>query len=136
YTEKAMQALFNEAEKHEQVVIFLDEIQMLLGKSHSRAVSVFLTRTDGIEKRKNSLLLLGATNDPEKLHDAVYRRLKNMIFIPMPDRDARRRIFEIQFEVPAEDLDYDKADFPLDEFADRSVGFSGADIADICVTNL
>lgn len=131
-TEKNMRLLFEEAAKHDRVVIFIDEIHSILGRRGNEKVNVideFLVLADGITERKNNLLILGATNYPWLMDDAVFRRLGRLIYVGMPDRAARRKIFELQFDgVPVEQ------DFSLDEFADRSERFSGADVKQISST--
>jgi len=134
-TEKNMRALFEEAAKYERAVIFIDEIHSLLGRRGNEkvnAVDEFLVLSDGIIKRKNNLFILGATNDPWLLHDAVFRRLKKLIYVGLPDREACKKIFELQFDgVPRECYE----DLPFDEYADRSQDlFSGDDIKQICST--
>lgn len=126
-TEKNMRALFEEADKFPVSVVFIDEIQALLsrrGNEKANAVDEFLVCTDGVERRKNTLLLLGATNHPWLLDPAVFRRMKNLIYVGLPDREARRKIFEAQFQ----GIPYDET-LEFDEFASRTEGFSGADIA-------
>jgi len=125
-TEKNMRALFEEAAKYDRAVIFIDEIHSVLGRRGNEKVNVideFLVLADGISERKNDLLILGATNYPWLLDDAVFRRLGKLIYVGMPDGEARKKIFELQFEgVPHE------AEFPLEEFATRSERYSGSDI--------
>jgi len=127
-TEKNMRALFEEAAKYDPVVIFFDEIHSILGRRGNEkvnAIDEFLVHADGISERKNKLLILGATNYPWLLEGPVFRRLGVPIYVGMPDHEARKKIFELQFDgVPHED-------FPFGEFADRSKEFSGADLKTI-----
>lgn len=129
-TEKNMRLLFEEAAKHERAVIFLDEIHSILarrGREKVSAVDEFLVMADGIAKRKNNLLILGATNYPWMLDFAVFRRLEKIIYVGLPDLAAREKIFALNFkDVPVAE------DFSCAEFAEKSGRFSGADIARIC----
>ncbi|MDO4588086.1 MAG: ATP-binding protein [Planctomycetia bacterium] len=131
-TEKNMKRLFEEAAKYDPAIVFIDEIQSLLarrGNEKVSAVDQFLVMTDGVISRKNNLLLLGATNYPWMLDDAVFRRLQKLIYVGMPDAPARNKIFRLQFEgVPT------NGELPYDEFEEESKQFSGADIARICGT--
>lgn len=130
--EKNMRALFEEAAKYPRAVIFIDEIHSLLGRRGNEKIAVideFLVLADGIVERKNNLLILGATNYPWLLDDAVFRRLGHLIYVGMPDDAARKKIFELQFVgVPHEN------DFPFEHFAEKAKRFSGADIKQICST--
>lgn len=129
-TEKNMRLLFEAAAEYDRAVVFIDEIQAILsrrGREKVSAVDQFLVMTDGVKERKNMLLILGATNYPWMLDDAVFRRLGKLIYVGMPDAPARKKIFQLQFDgVPT------APDFPYDEFALLSDRFSGADIARIC----
>lgn len=126
-TEKNMRRLFEAAGKCEKAVVFIDEINALLGRRGREKVSAvdeFLVMTDGFEKRKNTLLLLGATNFPWMLDPAVFRRMKNLVYVGMPDPAAREEIFRLQFKgVPVEH------ELPFSDFAARADGYSGADVA-------
>lgn len=126
-TEKNMRRLFEEASKCERAVVFIDEVHALLSRRGSEKVSAvdeFLVMTDGFEKRDNTLLILGATNYPWMIDVAALRRFKNLIYVGMPDVEARRQILVRQFKgVPIrEPLDYDR-------YAAKTEGLSGADIA-------
>lgn len=129
-TEKNMRLLFEEAAQHERAVIFLDEIHSILAKRGREKVSAvveFLVMADGISKRKNNLLILGATNYPWMLDFAVFRRLEKIIYVGLPDLAAREKIFALNFkDVPGAD------GFSCAEFAEKTGRFSGADIARIC----
>ncbi len=128
-TEKNMRRLFEEASRYPRAVVFIDEIHSALarrGREKASAVDEFLVMTDGFEKRKNTLLLLGATNYPWLLDPAVFRRMKNLIYVGPPDQAARKKIFDLQFKgVPVE------AELPTELFAEKTEGFSGADLARI-----
>jgi len=128
-TEKNMRRLFEEAAQYPRAVVFIDEIHSALsrrGREKASAVDEFLVMTDGFEKRRNTLLLLGATNYPWTLDPAVFRRMKNLIYVGLPDLAAREKIFELQFKgVPTE------SELPLALFAEKTEGYSGADLARI-----
>lgn len=131
-TEKNLKRLFDEAQKHERAVIFLDEVDALLGKRGNRkvnAVTQFLTLADGIVKTKNCMLLLGATNKPWSIDEAALRpgRFGRQIHVGLPDETAREAIVRYCLrEVPVE------SEFPYGDIAGSTDGFSGADMADVC----
>ncbi len=132
-TEKNMRHLFEEARQHERAVIFFDEIDALLqkrGNQKVNAVTQFLILADGIAKTGDcTLLLLGATNKPWSIDPAALRpgRFGKQIYVGLPDQTARDAIVRYCLkEVPVEDS------FPFEQIAQRTDGFSGADMAEIC----
>jgi len=132
-TEKNMRRLFEEAQKHDRAVIFLDEIEALLqkrGNQKVNAVSQFLILADGIAKTNDcTLLLLGATNKPWSIDPAALRpgRFGKQIYVGLPDATARDAIMRYCLkEIPVQD------NFLFDSFVQRTDGFSGADMAEIC----
>lgn len=131
-TEKNMRRLFEEASKHERAVIFLDEIDALLskrGRQKVNAVTQFLILADGIVKSKNCMLLLGATNKPRSIDPAALRpgRFGKQIYVGLPDGIAREAIVRYCLkEIPVEE------GFPFEKVAEKTDGYSGADMAEIC----
>lgn len=131
-TEKNMRRLFEEAARCQRAVVFIDEVQSLLsrrGSEKASAVDEFLVAADGFEKRDNMLLLLGATNFPWMIDGAALRRFSNLVYVGMPDENARRQILELQFRnVPILEP------LAFDDYAKRTSGLSGADIARVAKT--
>ena len=131
-TEKNIQKLFDEARQHERAVIFLDEMDALLSKRGNRkigSVNEFLSQMDGLVKNTKCLLVLGATNKPWVLDEAIIRpgRMGTHVYAGPPDADAREAIVAYNLQdVPAGD------DLVLSEVAAQSDGYSGADMAEIC----
>ncbi len=132
-SEQNVGRLFAEADRYPLSVIFIDEIESLAPKRRGqgstvmqRVVPQILAELDGFEKRKNTLLFIGATNEPWALDPALLRpgRLDRLVYVNPPDLPARRKILELNLKaVPlAEDVD-------LDSIATRSESFSGADMA-------
>jgi len=127
-----MHRLFEEANKHERAVIFLDEIDALLtkrGNQKVNAVTQFLILADGVVKSKNCLLLLGATNKPWSIDPAALRpgRFGKQIYVGLPDSTAREAIARYCLkEVPTED------GFDFNVSVEKTDGYSGADMAEIC----
>jgi transitional endoplasmic reticulum ATPase len=135
--EQNIAALFREARKHKLSVIFIDEIESLIprrsGSNSSvmqRVVPQLLAELEGFDApRVNPMLFIGATNEPWLLDQAVLRpgRFDELIYIDLPDREARKRILELNLkDKPVSD------DVNLDELADALEGYSGADIRNIC----
>lgn len=94
----------------------------------TRVMATFLTEMDGIDN-SNGIIILGATNRPEMIDDALLRpgRFDQLMYIPPPDRTARKEIFKVY----SDHLNTDNT-LDLDELANMTEGFSGADIENIC----
>lgn len=129
-SEKALRELFERARQTAPTIVFFDEIDALAGRrgeSHEvteRVVSQLLTELDGLTDNPN-LMVLGATNRREALDPALLRpgRLESHVEIPLPDKDARRAIFDVHSDGKpyADDVD-------LDALADDTDGWSGAEL--------
>ncbi len=117
-------------------VLFFDEIDSI-GKRRDmymqddiapRIMSTLLEELDGFKSKKN-VITIGATNAPDQLDPALMRpgRFDKIIYMPLPDPDARKAIFKVHLKkLPHdEDLDYAK-------LAAMTERFSGADIKNIC----
>lgn len=77
--------------------------------------------------QRKPVIVLAATNTPWDLDEALRRRLEKRIYIPLPDVDGRRELFRINMKTVALDDDVD-----LNELAEKSAGYSGADVANVC----
>ncbi|MCK5341904.1 MAG: AAA family ATPase [Candidatus Heimdallarchaeota archaeon] len=135
-TEKKIANMFKTARECERAVIFIDEIESLIPKRKgqkstimSRVVPQFLAELDGVDTSNENILFLGATNEPWSLDTAVLRpgRFDEKVYIPPPDPEARRKIFELNLE--DKPLSYD---IDLDELSELTENYSGADISYIC----
>ncbi|MFP4005657.1 MAG: CDC48 family AAA ATPase [Candidatus Hadarchaeia archaeon] len=136
-SEKAVRETFKKARQAAPTVIFFDEIDALVPKRGMRSagsqvgervISQLLTEIDGLEELED-VIVIGATNRPDLVDPALMRpgRFDRVMMVPAPDRDAREEIFRIHTkEMPIAD------DVNLSELADRSEGYSGADIAAVC----
>ena len=91
-------------------------------------INQILTEIDGVGARK-SVFVIGATNRPDILDPAVTRpgRFDQLVYIPMPDFDARLSIFgaNLRKSPIAPDVN-------VSALAAATEGLSGADIAEIC----
>lgn len=78
--------------------------------------------------RKKNVFFIGATNRPELLDEALLRpgRLDQLIYIPLPDLQARRGILEATFKKSPV-----APNVPMDFVAHKTDGFSGADLAEL-----
>jgi SpoVK/Ycf46/Vps4 family AAA+-type ATPase len=83
-----------------------------------------LSQMDGFERDNSNVLFLAATNMPWDVDPAMKRpgRFARQIFVPPPDEEARRRIFDIKLaDVPTDGVD-------IAALAAATPHFSGADI--------
>ncbi|XP_023004444.1 uncharacterized protein LOC111497752 isoform X1 [Cucurbita maxima] len=135
--EKLTKALFSFASKLAPVIIFVDEVDSLLGarggafehEATRRMRNEFMAAWDGLRtKDSQRILILGATNRPFDLDDAVIRRLPRRIYVDLPDAANRMKILKIflaqENVVP---------DFQFDELANATEGYSGSDLKNLCI---
>lgn len=73
----------------------------------------------------SGVLVLGATNIPWQLDSAIRRRFERRIFIPLPDAQARTKMFELNIGDTPNNLTH--RDFK--SLGDMTEGYSGSDIA-------
>ena len=107
-------ALFDEARKNAPTLLFLDEVDAMLknrskqdNASMSGEVNEFLTQINNCGQDR--VLVVGATNRPLELDEAVLRagRLELKFYIPQPDYDTRVKLFEINLRDRGHDSDID-----------------------------
>lgn len=130
-SESNLAAMFDKARNEQPCVLFFDELDALAyarskaGAASARTiVNEFLSQLDGFGRENKGVLMLAATNMPWDVDAAMKRpgRFSRQIFVPPPDAEARRAMFELKLlGVPAAGLD-------LPALAARSKHFSGADI--------
>jgi transitional endoplasmic reticulum ATPase len=135
-SEKHVRDMFKKARQVAPAIIFFDEIDSLaprrggIGDSHvtERVVSQLLTELDGLEELRE-VVVIAATNRPDLIDPALLRpgRIERHIYIPPPDKEARKEIFRIHLKNKplAEDV-------KLEELAEKTEGYSGADIEAVC----
>jgi transitional endoplasmic reticulum ATPase len=134
-SEAHLRNIFNEASKNAPSIIFLDEIDAIAPKRENaagdverRVVAQLLTLMDGLKKRDN-VIVIGATNLPNSIDPALRRpgRFDREIEISVPDRGGRRQILDIHTRgMPL------AADVDLEQLADWTHGFVGADLESLC----
>lgn len=129
--------LFQEAKKHKSAIIFIDELDAIgkvrtpgIGGSHEereQTLNQILAEMDGLE-RQSGIVILAATNRPELLDPALLRpgRFDRRIVLDLPDVKGREKILKIHCQ--GKPLDFG---VNLREVAERTPGFSGADLANL-----
>ncbi|PIN15511.1 AAA+-type ATPase [Handroanthus impetiginosus] len=135
--EKLTRALFSFASKLAPVIIFVDEVDSLLGarggafehEATRRMRNEFMAAWDGLRSKDSQrILILGATNRPFDLDDAVIRRLPRRIYVDLPDAQNRLRILKII--LARENLE---PGFPFEKLANATEGYSGSDLKNLCI---
>ncbi|KAK2459760.1 hypothetical protein APHAL10511_008192 [Amanita phalloides] len=133
-SERLVKQLFELARESKPAIIFIDEIDSLAGtRSESesegtrRIKTEFLVQMNGVGHDDTGVLVLGATNIPWLLDNAIKRRFEKRIYIPLPGPDARRTMF--QLHVGATPNELIPKDYRL--LADKTDGYSGSDIATV-----
>ncbi|MEM3525769.1 MAG: CDC48 family AAA ATPase [Candidatus Jordarchaeaceae archaeon] len=136
-SERAVREIFRKARQSAPCIIFFDEIDAIapirglgFGDSHvsERVISQILTEMDGLEELHN-VVVVAATNRPDIVDRALLcpGRFDRIIYIPIPDKESRMEIFKIHTAHSPLDGDVD-----LKELAERTEGYTGADIYAIC----
>ncbi len=136
-SEKKVKDIFAKAKKAEKAIIFFDEFEAIGAKrtdsenGNNDLVPQILAEMQGVGSSSNKtvIIVIAATNKPWAIDSAFMRpgRFDEKIYIPLPDFEARKKLFELQLsKLPiAEDLDFDY-------LAKITDGFNGADIKEVC----
>jgi vacuolar protein-sorting-associated protein 4 len=119
------------AREQKPAIIFVDEIDSLTGTRNEsesegtrRIKTEFLVQMNGVGHDDTGVLVLGATNIPWQLDNAIKRRFEKRIYIPLPGPEARRRMFELNVgDTPCECTPENWR-----KLADMTDGYSGSDI--------
>jgi transitional endoplasmic reticulum ATPase len=137
-SEANVREIFDKARQSAPCVLFFDELDSIGisrgsghgggGEAADRVINQLLTEMDGIGVKKN-VFIVGATNRPDILDEALLRpgRLDQLIYIPLPDAKSRLSIIKaILRKTPVDPK------IPLDFVAKLTNGFSGADLKELC----
>lgn len=131
---KIISMLFEKARKSQPSLIFMDEFDSIMisrdsgvQESTRRVIGQLLTEIEGFNTRtEDRIILIAATNKPWDLDDAMISRFQRKVYVPLPDKASRKRIFEIHLKgCVLHGITYEN-------LADRSEGYSGRDIANLC----
>jgi len=152
-SEKMMRILFEMARYYAPSTIFFDEIDSLAGtrgaanehEASRKVKTELMVQMDGVGAddddlvpqidengeeiipQRKTVIVLAATNTPWSLDEALRRRLEKRVYIPLPDVEGRTELFKINMK----GIEMDP-DVMVDELAEKSVGYSGADVANVC----
>jgi transitional endoplasmic reticulum ATPase len=135
-SEQQVSRLFARARQVAPTVLFIDEIESLAPERGGgvgepavteRVVNTMLAEMDGLEEMQG-VIVIGATNRPNLVDPALLRpgRFDELIYVPVPDVEGRRRILEIHTQhMPLGE------DVELDALVERTQGYTGADLEDL-----
>ncbi len=132
-----VRSLFEKAKKSAPCIVFIDEIDAVgrrrgagLGGSHDereQTLNQILVEMDGFEPTQN-IIVIAATNRPDVLDPALLRpgRFDRRVMIDLPDLKDREEILKVHVKQKPLGSSVD-----LKKIAERTSGFSGADLANI-----
>ena len=143
-SERGIREIFRRARQSSPCVVFFDEIDSIApirgGGAETqvteRVVSQLLTELDGMQDM-HGVVVLAATNRADMIDPALLRpgRFDKIIQIPLPDKESRQRILEINAEEIPFEKDPNSPDYVnFSKLAEATDGFSGADVAAIANT--
>lgn len=134
--EKNAKAVFSLARKIRPCVIFIDELDALLdsrdnirtNSTKREVINEFMAAWDGVLSDNRQIMVVGATNRPFDLDDAVLRRLPRRIQIDLPGFNERKSILKVHLK--GENV----ADGILDQVAGLTESYSGSDLKNLCIS--
>jgi SpoVK/Ycf46/Vps4 family AAA+-type ATPase len=145
-SEKNAKAVFTLARRLAPCVIFIDEVDSLLSSregssddsAHGTLTSVkttMMSEWDGLNSGTNGLgeagsdrvIVIGSTNRPFDLDEAVLRRFPRRILVDLPDLETRTEILEVTLAENRLDPSVN-----LTALAERMEGYTGSDIKEVC----
>ncbi|KAJ4913493.1 P-loop containing nucleoside triphosphate hydrolases superfamily protein [Raphanus sativus] len=135
--EKNVRALFTLAAKVSPTIIFVDEVDSMLGQrtrvgeheAMRKIKNEFMTHWDGLMSSSGDrILVLAATNRPFDLDEAIIRRFERRIMVGLPPVESREKILRtLLSKEKTENLDFH-------ELAQMTDGYSGSDLKNFCTT--
>jgi transitional endoplasmic reticulum ATPase len=136
-SEQKLREIFTKAEETEPSIIFIDEIDSIApkreevqGEVERRVVAQLLTLMDGLKERGH-VIVIAATNRIEAVDPALRRpgRFDREINIGVPSKNGRKEILAIHSRGMPLGMDEQTKNQFLDQIADLTYGFVGADLA-------
>ncbi|XP_069118122.1 spastin-like isoform X2 [Argopecten irradians] len=130
--EKLVRTMFTLARELQPSVVFMDEIDSLLcerregeNDASRRLKTEFLVQFDGVAGSSDDrVLIMGATNRPQELDDAVLRRFAKRVYVNMPGKETRKSMLTQLLAKHSNPLTSDE----LSEVARLTEGYSGSDL--------
>ncbi|KAF8525207.1 AAA-domain-containing protein [Hysterangium stoloniferum] len=131
-SERLVKQLFTMARENKPAIIFIDEVDSLCGtrgegesEASRRIKTEFLVQMNGVGNDDTGVLVLGATNIPWQLDNAIKRRFEKRIYIPLPGPEARKRMFELNVGTTPCELTQKE----YRSLASKTDGYTGSDIS-------
>ncbi len=128
-TAKNVDKVFEVAKRLSPCILFMDEFDFVAKTRRSdehaaikRAVNTLLKSIDEISLVEDDVLLIGATNHPDQLDSAAWRRFDEIVNFPKPDRAMRADIFSVITR------EMDITGFDPEEIAEATEGLTGSDL--------
>ena len=116
-------------------IIFIDEIDSIIRIKEKNTLSYdirilneFLMQIDRLNLNDN-VLVVAATNKPFDLDEVILRRFQKAIYIPLPSKEGRKKMFKILMK----NNDYE-SNINFDKLAEITEGYNGTDIYNLCST--
>ena len=143
---KLVAAVFSLARKLQPSIVFIDEIDAVLGQRRSgeheasgMVKAEFMTHWDGLasstkQAGNQRICILGATNRIQDIDEAILRRMPKKFPVSLPNSSQRRQIFGITLaETKLDNAIIDgKPAFDMSALVRASAGMSGSDIKEAC----
>ena len=127
-TSKNIDRIFELAKKLSPAILFIDEFDFVaksrVADDHGamkRAVNSLLKNIDKMNLIKNGVVLIGATNHPQLLDEAAWRRFDEVVEFSLPDEEMRKNILKKVTGSLHCEIDYQR-------LASQTDGFSGSDL--------
>jgi AAA+ superfamily predicted ATPase len=128
-TAKNVEKTFEVAKRLAPCILFIDEFDFVAKTRASdehaaikRAVNTLLKSIDEVSLIQDEVLLIGATNHPDQLDAAAWRRFDEIVNFPKPDAGMRAEILEVVTR------QMDIAEFSPTEVAEITEGLTGSDL--------
>jgi len=128
-TAKNVEKVFEVAKRLSPCILFMDEFDFVAKTRSSdehaaikRAVNTLLKSIDEISLIRDEVLLIGATNHPDQLDAAAWRRFDEIVNFPKPDDQMRADILRIVTR------EMDIVDFDPQQLAEMTEGLTGSDL--------
>ena len=137
---KMVNAVFSLARKLQPSIVFIDEVDAVLGtrrsgehEANGMLKAEFMTLWDGLTSANTSglperILILGATNRIQDIDEAILRRMPKKFPVSLPSATQRLRILGLVLR----DTKIDKKSFDADYLVRVMAGMSGSDIKEAC----
>ncbi|XP_075719016.1 spastin isoform X1 [Rhinoderma darwinii] len=130
--EKLVRALFSVARELQPSIIFIDEVDSLLCERREgehdasrRLKTEFLIEFDGVQSGGDDrVLVMGATNRPQELDEAVLRRFTKRVYVSLPNEETRLLLLQNLLSKQGNPLTQKE----LTQLARLAEGYSGSDI--------